>query len=69
MSEQRQSYTALIAPTEAELNLIARLRQLRGVVVIDLEGGKLYGGCKPEYLAGRNGGRLSPPDLPFAMDS
>jgi hypothetical protein len=55
MSEQpaSMSYIVKLQPTEAELNLIARLRQVRGMCVYDAESKTLWIAGNPEYCNGK----------------
>ena len=57
MSEPPASmgYVVKIQPTEAELNLILRLRQVSGLAVVDSDSMTLYECGKPEYLNGKRG--------------
>lgn len=42
-----------VNPTEAELNIIARLRQIRGMAIIDSDSMTLWTTSRAEYCAGR----------------
>lgn len=53
MSVQQIGYASKIDPTEAELNLIARLRQLRGLWLVDSDSMTIWQTGKPEHLNGR----------------
>lgn len=57
MSEPPASmgHVVKVQPTEAELNLITRLRQLRGLAVVDSDSMTLYACGKPEYCNGKRG--------------
>lgn len=57
MSEQPASmgYLVSVQPTEAELNLIKRLRTLRGLAVVDSDSMTVYPCGKPEYCNGKRG--------------
>lgn len=48
------SYIVKVQPTEAELNLIARLRQARGMCIYDADSHTLWIAGKPEYCNGKH---------------
>lgn len=66
MSEASIGYLIKIDPTEAELNLIARLRQLRGMCIVDSDSMTLWPAQKPEYCNGKRS-KYARPELPFDM--
>lgn len=66
MSETPIGYLTKIEPTEAELNLIARLRQLRGMCIVDSDSMTLWAAPRPEFCNGKRS-KYARPDLPFDM--
>lgn len=67
MSEQPIGYQAKIEPTEAELNLIVRLRQLRGMVIVDSDSMTLWPTLRAEFCNGKKS-KHARIDLPFSME-
>jgi hypothetical protein len=68
VSESTIGYATKIEPTEAELNLIVRLRQLRGMCIVDSDSMTIWPTLRAEFCNGRRS-KLAKPDLPFVMDS
>lgn len=66
MSESSTGYAIKIDPTEAELNLIARLRQLRGMCIVDSDSMTLWSAPRAEACNGKRS-RLVRAELPFDM--
>jgi len=54
MSEPQPVYYADIIPTRSELKLIARLRQLRGMAIVDSDSMTLWAARGPEYCNGKH---------------
>lgn len=54
MSEPAPVYYADLAPTPAELKLLARLRQLRGLCIVDSGSMTLWAARGPEYCNGKH---------------
>lgn len=54
MSEPAPVYYADLTPTPAELKLLARLRQLRGLCIIDSANMTLWAARGPEYCNGKH---------------
>jgi hypothetical protein len=53
MSEPSPVYYADLIPTAAELKLLARLRQLRGMCIVDSDSMTLWAARGPEYCNGK----------------
>lgn len=61
-------YITKINPTEAELNLIARLRQIAGMCIVDSDSMTVWRCGAPEYCNGRKrAGVERYIDLPFVL--
>ena len=54
MSEPTPVYYADIEPTKAELKLIARLRQLRGMAIVDSDAMIIWAARGPEHCNGKH---------------
>lgn len=55
MSEPAPVYYADLIPTASELKLLARLRQLRGMCIVDSDSMTLWAARGPEYCNGKHG--------------
>ena len=67
VSELQTAYATKVNPTEAALDLIARLRQVRGLVVVDSDAMTLWTCGRAEYLNGKKS-QIGRNDLPFSFD-
>ena len=54
MTEPSPIYYADLIPTPAELKLLARLRQLRGMAIIDSDSMTLWAARGPEHCNGKH---------------
>lgn len=54
MTEPSPVYYADVIPTKAELKLLARLRQLRGMAIVDSDSMTLWAARGPEYCNGKH---------------
>lgn len=54
MTEPAPAYYANLVPTPAELKLLARLRQIRGMAIVDSEGMKIWPARGPENCNGKH---------------
>ena len=54
MTEPSPVYYADIIPTPAELKLLARLRQLRGMAIVDSDSMTLWAARGPEFCNGKH---------------
>lgn len=58
-------YAANLTPTLAELKLLARLRQIGGMCIVDSDAMVVYKAGPPEYCNGKHGGAAT--ELPFHL--